>query len=447
MEIKKTLSNNLYTNFGKQQTPQNATPASNSEYADKKSAPTNAGLYQAYNNVSFKGKPYDGTNFRADLQKRAEHSTTKLRLFPEFNFVQNEQNLNHEWVPDENTPTQELELFKTKHSEYVQSTDGAKIYKIRYVEDKDRIIQQVFASKLYNLAGVRTPEYIAFEKDGKTGYLVEVLEEELFDAETNPKALYESFVADVWLGNRNGLSKGNTKIDKDGNPVKMSVSGSLGYRASGKPKNEKFSYSIEEINTMRDYSINADSALALSKMTDADLYDAIKTVTARIQYDKENEITGEYWPQDTFEHNAQNVIENRKCDLERFPKNDTNTKVLKKRGLLQKDTPNLSNLSSFDPSFNIDFDSVLKITDEQWDKLRERGLFTAKPGLKKFNMLDYSFLAQMTDEEHQSALKKGLYAPCKNDETIHDNIGGCEISQLSKLNDKQWETVKKTQLA
>ena len=234
MEVNKVFTHNIQIN--KQDKLKEQAKTTTSPVEAKPSAPVNSGLYQAYNNISFKSRPYDGTNFRADLEKRAEQSQTKLRLYPQFDFVQDPDTLQDVWQPDKNTPEQELQLFKTKHSEYVKSPDGAKIYKIRYVSDKDRIIQQVIASKLYNSVGVRTPEYIAFEKDGKTGYLVEVLEEELFDASTNPKALYDSFVADVWLGNRNGLSKGNTKIDKDGNPVKMSVSGSLGYRASGKPK-------------------------------------------------------------------------------------------------------------------------------------------------------------------------------------------------------------------
>ena len=398
-------------------------------------------LYAAYNNISFRGRTYDGTNFRVDLEKRAEQSQTKLRLYPEIRLSKDIDIYKCDWQPDKNEPEQELQLFKTKHNEYVKSPDGAKIYKIRYVSDRERIVQQVIASKLYNSVGVRTPEYIAFEKDGKTGYLVEVFEEKLESAETNKKALYESFVADVWLANRNGLSKDNTRIDKDGNPVKMSVSGALGYRACGKPKEKKVYYSIEEINTMRDYSINPDSAKALSSMTDEELYDAIEAVTSRTDYNKILEITGRYWPRETFEHDISNVIENRKSSLKNFPKNDKINKLLKKRGLLDKDTPSLPNLRSFDPSFNIDVESALKITDEQWQKLKDRGLFDKHYWLKPFGLLDYKFLAKMTDEEHQKALKRGLYAPSENDKTMHDGIGGAEISELCKLTDSQWKSV------
>lgn len=431
-------------NFGNNKKIEDGTQPRNPVSAQNSTSPIAPEVYAAYNKISFKGRPYDGTNFRSDLEKRAEISKTSMKLYPDLKFTQ--ENYKTVWNWDKNKPEEELELYKTKHSEYVKSSDGSKIYKIRYVDNKDRITQQVMASKLYQSVGVRTPEYIAFEKNGKTGYLVEVFEEKLEPAETNKKALYESFVADVWLGNRNGLSQDNTRIDKDGNPVKMSVSGSLGYRASGKPKDDKVGYSIDEINTMRDYSVNPDAAKALSGMADEELYDAIATVTAKIDYKKIRGITGEYWPQETFVHDIANVIENKKSSLTYFPQNDKTNKLLKKRGLLEKDTPSLTNLRSFDPSFNVDVNSALEITDEQWEKLKERGLFNAKPGLKKLSTLDYKYLAQMTDEEHQNALKRGLYAPCKNDQTIHDGIGGAEISELCKLTDNQWEKVKSRNL-
>lgn len=437
--------NEIQTNYTKNVTPQKEQKKPASLPVEQKiPAPVNSGLYQAYNNISFKGKPYNGTNFRTDLEKRAEQSQTKLRLFPKFDFVKNPDNYQYIWQPDKNTPEQELQLFKTKHSEYVKSPDGAKIYKVRYVSDKDRIIQQVIASKLYNSVGVRTPEYIAFEKNGKTGYLVEVLEEELFDANTNPKALYDSFVADVWLGNRNGLSKGNTKIDKDGNPVKMSVSGSLNYRASGKPKEEKLDYPINEIDTMRDYSINPEAASALSQMSDEELYEAAEAFFKKYDSTNCSKFFGEY--QKNTGRDLNNVINNRAYAIKSFPENDKNNKILKKRGLTTKDTPHLPNLNRYDPSFNVDRESVLSITDEQWQTLKDRSLFDKHYWLKPFSMLDYKYLAKMTAEEHQKALERGLYTPCKNDETLYDNVGGWAISDLCKLSDKQWETVKKRNL-
>ena len=390
------------------------------------SAVVNPGLYSAYNGISFKGKPYDGTHFREDLEKRAEKSTIKLN-------AQGEE--------------KELTFFKTKHSEYVLLPDTNKIYKLKYVDNKDRITQQIMASKLYQSVGVRTPEYIEFEKNGKTGWMVEVFEEQLAPAETNKKALYESFIADVWLGNRNGLSKDNTMIDKDGNPVKMSVSGSLGYRASGKAKDNKFGYEIDEIKTMRDPSLNSDAAKALADMSDDELYEAVAAFASRYDYDRELKITqNAQYHSETCVHNMHNVLNNRYYNLMEFPKEHKDNKILEKRGLLEEGHPRLTNLNGFDRSCDNDYKSVLEITDEQWEKLKERGLFDAKPGLKKLGMLDYKYLAKMTDEEHQTAVRRNLYAHCKSDEGLQDYIGGAEISELCKLNDIQWENVEKRNL-
>ena len=73
-------------------------------------------------------------------------------------------------------------------------------------------------------------------------------------------------------------------------------------------------------------------------------------------------------------------------------------------------------------------------------------MFSAKPGLKKFSTLDYTYLAQMTDEQHTTALRRGLYALRKSDKEMYGNIGGAEILELSKLTDRQWENVKKRNL-
>ena len=391
-------------------------------------APAEPKLYAAYNNISFKGKPYDGTHFREELEKRAQKSTVKIKTDGE---------------------EKELILYKTQHHEYVLDPVKDKIFKLKYVDNKDRITQQIMASKLYQSVGVRAPEYLEFEKEGKTGWLAEVFEEKLFPAQTNKKALYESFVADVWLGNRNGLSKENTRIDKDGNPVKMSVSGSLGYRASGKAKDRPLYYEIDEIKTMRDPSINPDAAKELAQMTDEELYDAIEAFTSKYNSDIVNKIditpNGQYRSQ-TIAFEPHNILDNRYRNLRDFIQKDKKDKILQKRGLLEDDHPQLTNLNSFDKNFNVDYESVLKITDEQWETLKKRGLFSAKPGLKKFSTLDYTYLAQMTDEQHETALRRSLYALRKSDKKMYGNIGGAEILELSKLTDRQWENVKKRNL-
>lgn len=409
-------------------------------------SPVNPILYAAYKQVTFSGysEDYDGTDFRTNLEKRAAISQTSMKLYPEVDMKQEENSCKFSWNWDKNEPSRDLKLLKTHHHEYVEY--GDKLYKVRYESNKDRITQQIIASKLYEMLGVRTPEYIAFDKSGKTGWLVEVFEEKLSDTHPNKEALYDSFVADVFLGNRNGLSKGNTKFDENGTPVKMSVSGSLGYRASGKPKDKKFGYDISEIRTMRDPSVNPDAAHALMSMSDEDLYAAIKRVNKKFSYDTVKNLVGEYWPNDTVVYDILNVLDNRKYSLGDFETRNEKKKIFHKRGLDVEGTPGLTNLTKYDPKFHIDTESALKITDEQWQKLLDRDLFRAHYGLKKFNMLDYSYLAKMTDEEHENAFKRGLYAPRKSDEDAYDKIGGYDIAQLSKFTDEEWKNVEKRNL-
>ena len=388
-------------------------------------SPANPALYGAYNNISFKGKSYDGTHFREDLQKRSHQSTTNLNI---------------------NGEETQLTIFKTKHSEYVLIPETNKLYKIKQVSDKERINQQVLASKLYQNLGIRTPEYIPFEQNGTTGWLVEVFEEELFDANTNKKALYESFIADVWLGNTNGLCNENTKIDKNGNPVKMSVSGSLGYRASGKPKSQKLNYDISIIETIRDSSKNPDAAKVLVNMTDEDLYNAIHSFNEKTQNLEYRTIVGNYDDSQTLEHNISNLLDIRKSYLEGYIAQHQKSAILEKRGLTSIDNSSFSNLRYFNPNDSNDIEYIAKITDEEWEILQKRKLLVASPDLKPFTPSELKSLAQMTDEEHQNALKHNLYKPNPKAKGFYGEIGANEISLLSKLKDEQWINFEKRNL-
>ena len=379
----------------------------------------------AYSGVHFTGRPYDKTNFRIELEERAQISSTKIKIEGE---------------------EKKLKLYKTKHSEYVLNPENNKLYKIRYENDTNRITEQVMASKLYQSIGVRTPEYTAFDKDGQTGYLVEILEEKLEPAETNKKALYKSFVADVWLGNRNGLSKDNTRIDKDGKPVKMSVSGSLDYRASGKMKDSGFDYEIDEINTMRDYSVNPDAAKALASMTDEELYEAIKEFKAAYDYKNVSNIcSGYYHPQiGLLTHDTQNVLSIRHSNLLGFEKNDRFNKKVHSFGLDIENNPEISNIKHIDlKGSKIDRDAIRDISDEQWETLKARGILKERDDYKHFNLLDCKYLAEMSDEEHQNAVKRGLYRHMDIDDIFDygGTMDGMNIAQLSKLDDEQWVTV------
>ena len=65
---------------------------------------------KAYSNISFRGKVYDGTNFREELKKRAEHSTTRMKLFSDFKLEQNKQTYMYQMSWDNDIQEHELTL-------------------------------------------------------------------------------------------------------------------------------------------------------------------------------------------------------------------------------------------------------------------------------------------------------------------------------------------------
>ena len=85
-------------------------------------------------------------------------------------------------------------------------------------------------------------------------------------------------------------------------------------------------------------------------------------------------------------------------------------------------------------------------TDEEWEILQKRKLLVASPDLKPFTPSELKSLAQMTDEEHQNALKHNLYKPNPKAKGFYGEIGANEISLLSKLKDEQWINFEKRNL-
>lgn len=160
---------------------------------------------------------------------------------------------------------------------YFQTDDG-KLYRVKYSKNQDKNAQTVLAGKLYNLAGVKSPE-MKLLKDGEmNGYITEY-KPNVKDASLKPELLYDAFATDAWVGNWNTYDSNNTGIDEDGNLIKLVTSGSLTYRASGKKK-DKFDASVAELDSMRNPATNPQGAMLLKKMSNDDLKASINKVVA-----------------------------------------------------------------------------------------------------------------------------------------------------------------------
>jgi len=218
------------------------------ETQDMTKAPNNPNYYRNYKGVNFKGH-----TFISDVK-----DTEKIK----------EVKLDGEYYT--------VKSYKKDDREYILTNDD-KLYRVRYSKNPDKNAETVLASRLYNLAGIKTPEMKVFESNGMNGYVSEYTTG-MNEPQTNPKALYESFGADAWLGNWNTYNHGNTQVDNEGNLVKIVTSGSLNYRASGKKK-DKFDTNVNELETLRNPQINPQGAELLKGMTDEDLKNSLQKVT------------------------------------------------------------------------------------------------------------------------------------------------------------------------
>ena len=69
---------------------------------------------------------------------------------------------------------QTVKSYKKDRQEYLEIND--KIYRLRYSKNPDKNAQTVLASKLYNLAGVETPEMKVIDNNGMYGYASEYMD-------------------------------------------------------------------------------------------------------------------------------------------------------------------------------------------------------------------------------------------------------------------------------
>ncbi len=158
-------------------------------------------------------------------------------------------------------------LYRGKHNDYIKS-DG-KIFRVRYSKDEDLNSTIVGAAEQYKKRGFKVPEMMYVTINGKRG-VASLLLTELQDPSTNPKALYDIFGTDVLFAQRNAYSKGITMLDAGGNPVKVSTSGTAGYRVRGERRPD-FSEDVTELRSFLDPSINPESAAIFKDMTREDL--------------------------------------------------------------------------------------------------------------------------------------------------------------------------------
>ncbi len=131
---------------------------------------------------------------------------------------------------------------------YALDKQSGTLYYAKISDDVDRAASEVAASKLYNLAGVDTPELsLITTSDGQTGIISKYITD-LDTVYSSNSTVGNGYAADAYLANWDAVRSGNTAMSGD-SAVRVDVGGSLDYRAQGALKTN-FDGTVDEIVTM-----------------------------------------------------------------------------------------------------------------------------------------------------------------------------------------------------
>lgn len=157
---------------------------------------------------------------------------------------------------------------------------------LKVPQTKDHLGNEILASRLYELAGVKVPE-IRPTPDGMIASKIvdgSPLHEfgpniSSYHAVTNE--ITKDFPIDAWLANWDVVGTGKDNIIMSGgSPYRIDMGGALRYRAQGSPKGDAFGNEVTELKTLLDSKINPDASQVYN-MTDKGItFDAIKRLDA-----------------------------------------------------------------------------------------------------------------------------------------------------------------------
>lgn len=164
-----------------------------------------------------------------------------------------------------------------------RAPDGTKYY-VKWPADKAHAQNEMLAAKLYEKLGINAPEIRLVDGvGGKVGIASKIIDD-LQNAGTDIRkaaGAQEGFVADAWLANWDvvGASYDNLLM-KGGKAYRVDTGGALLYRAQGGLKGTKFGNVVDELDSLRKTSVNAQSASVFGNITDAMLTQGAKKIAA-----------------------------------------------------------------------------------------------------------------------------------------------------------------------
>lgn len=176
---------------------------------------------------------------------------------------------------------------------YYTDPSGQKWYCKFSSGGEDVARSEMLALKLYEAAGQPVPEMKLISKGGKVGTASRVIE----GLEKNKnllrsgeaKQIFDGFAADAWLanwdvvGNNPAAGKGwdNIQFGPDGKAYRIDAGGALAHKGTGAKKGaHEWTDHVVELKTLRDPSVNANTAKAFAKMSDADIAASVAKVVS-----------------------------------------------------------------------------------------------------------------------------------------------------------------------
>ena len=155
-----------------------------------------------------------------------------------------------------------------------------------YVKQPNSQIQaenEVLAARLYNLAGVKTPEINLGDENGSPRVVSKIMTDISPASSSQNDAVADTFVTHAWLGNWDALLNNNTQVNSAGEAVTIDAGGAILFRANAGRKgtggSTPFGDVAGEMETLRDPSVNPTAARVFGKLTP----DQIKTQVARLR--------------------------------------------------------------------------------------------------------------------------------------------------------------------
>lgn len=162
-----------------------------------------------------------------------------------------------------------------------QNKDGSKVY-AKTAKSEDHLQNELLANRFYEKLGVSTLSPQRVKIDGKDHIASPIQKIEKFDP-NNPSHVADAkkdFAVHAWLANRDAVGMSFDNLGYvNGKLTMLDAGGSLKYRAQGALKND-YDNHAKEWNTLRDPSVNPQTAKVFGKMTDDELATAAKKLEA-----------------------------------------------------------------------------------------------------------------------------------------------------------------------